>query len=369
MKLKYKIASRYLFSHRGANLTNRISWVGVVGIALGSAALVVVLSVFNGFSEVIEQNIEQECPCYLLRPSSGKTFAIGSLQERLDSLPEVSATVAVVEEQVAVAYGDRKAVARLKGLQGAWQCSVQARLASDLGIRTRFLEPLQLYFPKADAKISMLRPQDAVNSISIRPKDIINSNQALVIVPINKARELLGLDEDRASAIEIHCDFSVPDKAAISRIAGEGFEVLDRLEQNPQLYRMMRYEKLAIYLILLLIIIIVSFNIYASLSMLIIEKEQDRRSMKAMGASAGMIKGIFRSEGMLVTLLGLSAGLLAGLLLCLAQAKWGLVQLPGNSFVDFYPVKLKFTDILLSIAAVCAIGFTISYTSTKNIDK
>lgn len=368
MKLKYKIAGRYLFAHKGANLTNRISWIGVIGIALGSAALIVVLSVFNGFSELVEKNIEAESASYLLRPAEGKTFAVGDLQSRLDSLPGISATVAVVEEQIALSYADNKAVAKLKGIQGVWRCSIESQLASNLGIRTRFMEPLMFYFPKADAKISLLRPQDAVNSISMRPKEIISSSQPLVTVPIDKARELLGLEEDRASAIEIHCDFETADKSEIQKIAGAGFEILDRLEQNPQLYKMMRYEKLAVFLILILIILIVSFNIFASLSILIIEKEQDCRSLKAMGASAGMRKGIFRSEGMIITLLGLLAGLLIGLLLCYAQNRWGLIRLPGNSFVNYYPVKVMARDIILSIAAVCAIGYTISWASTRKME-
>lgn len=339
-------------------------------MAIGTAALIVVLSVYNGFDGMIRENLRATDPDYLVRPSEGKTFSCYTEEfSRLADLEGVSATVAVLEETVAVRYRGGQSIARLRGLENSWDCSVSSTLAKELGIHTAFFDRMEIYFPSKSEQFSISNPQASLERIQTSPKNIVDLEGNVVIVPIQQARELLH-QEGMVTGFEIWCDTGkVPAAKEIKAILGDGFEVLDRVQQQPALYKMMRYEKAAIFLILLFIVLIVAFNIYGSLSMLIIEKRQDRETLRSLGASPKLIRRIFADNGWMVSGAGMAVGLAAGILLVLAQAYFGLVRMPGNSLVQFYPVELRFTDILLTLGGVMLIGAAITGISLKNIDK
>lgn len=366
MGLVSKIAGRYLFARKTNDVITWISRISVVGIAIGSAALIVVMSVFNGFTHLIESNIDASSPTYRIVPLNSKTYEFDdSLLSAIEDLEGVSLQQMVVEDMVAVRYGDVKDVVKIKGLPQANSLSISASAARKLGFRLNFLSPLELYYPQS-GRISLSNP--ALNHIKARATSIIAGDEDLVVLPIAQARELLSLEENQASALEIYSyDGPQVSQKVLQDLVGEELQVQNRYQQHSQIYKMMRYEKLAVYLILFFIILIVAVNIYASLSMLIMEKQLDISHLRAMGASKVLVRKVFRREGMLVCGIGLAVGMIVGLLLVYAQSRWGLVRLPGNSMTAVYPVHLKLTDLLLSVGGVALIGGIIANLSTKNI--
>ena len=359
------IAGRYLFSGKSRSVISWISGIGAAGMAVGTAALIVILSVYNGFDRIIRDNLDASSPDIVVRPAVGKTFDAGAdAFAQVAALPGVVSAEGVVEEKVAVRYGDRQAVTKVRGIEGAWECSASSTLASELGIKTFFLEQLTLFFPSKSESFSMANPAASLESVSMRPKEIVSSDESLVIIPISKARELLHIESDVTSFEIYGPKVSVKQ---VRELLGPDFEVLDRFQQHPAVYKMMRYEKAAIYMILIFVVLIVAFNIFGSLSMLIIDKKNDISTLSSMGASAPVIRRTFWLEGWFVSLLGLVIGLVVGIALVLIQQYTGLIKMPGNYLVSSYPVVLKFTDVLLTAAGVALIGALISSISIKEI--
>ena len=364
-----KIAGRYLFARKSNDVITWISRISVLGIAIGTVALIAVMSVFNGFTSLIEANLDANSPDYRIVSETSKTFALDEQQANaLSQIAGLSEMQAVIEDMVVLKYGDVQGVVKIKALQGAYSYSISSTAARHFGISTSFLTPLELYYPRTDVKISLTNP--ALKMVKGRPTSILNEQEELVVLPIEQARELLSLEEGQMSSLNIYCHEAdvKPSSKEIKKVLGEGFEVQDRYQQFSQLYKMMRYEKLAVYLILFFIILVVAVNIYASLYMLIMEKQQDIIHLRAMGASKALVRKIFRSEGMLVCGIGLAVGLIIGVLLVYAQGRWGLVRMPGNTLAGgCYPVSLKLQDLLLSTVGVALIGVVISNLSTKKI--
>ena len=365
-----KIAGRYLFSGKSGSVTGWISGISAAGMAVGSAALIIILSVYNGFDSIIRENLKNSDPDFLIRPVEGKTFNCNTADfDRIAALPGVTDCYPILEEMVAVRYRGNQAIAKVRGLDAAYECSVSSSLASELGIRTAFFDELELYYPSRNSEISMINPEASLRSISLRPRQVASIEGNCVILPMAKARELLDCGSE-VSAFEIRCDAGPgPSLKQINALLGADFEVLDRIMQQPTLYKMMTYEKAAIFLILMFVVLIVAFNIYGSLSMLIIEKKQDRATLRSLGAGPQMIKRIFRTEGWMITWTGAAAGLLIGIAVVLLQQHFGFISMPGNGMMEAYPVKLKLTDILLTAAGVGLIGALVSAIGIKNIDK
>lgn len=372
MNLSLYIAKRYLFARKSHNVINIISAISAIGMAIGTAALIMILSVYNGFDDIIEQNLSGIDPDYRIIPSSGKTFDMTDLP--LESISKDFSVSAVVEDNVFITYGDNQGFARAKGVENdgitpLWHGDIAlarfgAGIAAKMGIQPRFVEPVWLYFPDKDAKFSPVNPESSLNKVRVQPVDIFSIStdidDELIIVPIERMRSLLSLSENEVTAVELR------GPGRFKADLGERYLVQDRYRQHPELYKMMRYEKVAIYLILIFIVIIISFNIFGSLSMLIIEKREDVGTLKAMGADGRLIKRIFAMEGWLISLSGMLTGLIIGIVLVLLQARFGIVKLPGNYLVDAYPVVLQWTDVLLTAAAVTAIGFVISLSAGRN---
>jgi ABC-type transport system, involved in lipoprotein release, permease component len=393
MNLPLFIARRYLFAKKSHNVINTISAISAIGMAIGTAALIIILSVYNGFDDLVKSTLSNVEPDILVTPAKGKVFIPeGEAFERLESNPEIKDYYYILEENVFVDYDDHQGVARAKGVDEDYEKDsplsahmtngefvlhngqvprmvAGAGLAYKMGMNPAFLSSAVIYFPARDRNFSLANPAASIESISLRLSGIFSVNQQideeLMILPIDQMRQLLGY-EDEVSGIEIRLAEGTSPKAlrrtikAIQKDLGPGFKVLDRFRQNTSLYKMMRYEKAAIFLILIFIIIIIAFNIFGSLTMLIIEKEDDIETFRSLGATGKMLRRTFTLEGWLISLLGLVAGLTIGILFALLQQRFGFIKMPGNFLVSAYPVILQWNDILFTILGVALIGYLIA---------
>ena len=395
-QLPFIFAIRYLFSRKSHNVINMISGIGVAGMAIGTAALVVILSVFNGFNRLVGESLEASDPDFVIRPASGKFFTPDSA--RFTPLLEDSRILrlsSVLEEQVFLSYEGRQSLARVKGIDeaaqeesplqdnlidGAWvfhrgdrpAAVAGAALAHTIGLNPRFVTPFEIYYPSRKENISLANPQASLRKIKVQTAGVISVNAEvdakLMLVPIEAMRELLELPSE-VSSLEIWAAPGSGDtlEKDLEAAIGPDFRVLNRFRQEESIYRMMRYEKLAIFLILIFVVIIIAFNIYSFLRMLIIEKEADMHTLRAMGAPDGMIRRIFLLEGWMVSLLGMVIGLVIGVGTVLVQQRFGIIGMPGNFVVDAYPVALKFSDLAWIALGVSAIGYLMALLPSRKI--
>ena len=234
------------------------------------------------------------------------------------------------------------------------------------------MAPLEIYYPSRTGSISLANPSASLRTQKVLLSGVFSigaeADAKLVVVPIETLRELLEYPTE-VSSVEI---WTAPGRTKavqedLSQTLGPSFRVLDRYQQEASVYKMMRYEKLAIYLILVFIVLIIAFNIYSSLKMLVIEKQGDIGTLRSLGAPEGMLRRIFLLEGWLVSLLGMVIGLVAGIALVLLQERFGLVSMPGNFLVSAYPVVLKATDILWTVAGVAGIGYLMAYLPSRKL--
>ena len=395
-KLPFILAVRYLFSRKSHNVINMISGIGVAGMAIGTAALVVILSVFNGFNRLVGESLEASDPDFVVRPASGKFFVPDSaLFAPVLEDSRVLRLSSVLEEQVFLSYEGRQSLARVKGIDEAAQEESPLResiidgnwlfrrgempaavsgavLAHNIGLNPRFITPFEIYYPSRKENISLANPQASLRKVKALTGGIISVNSELdaklMLVPIEAMRDLLEL-EDEVSSIEIWAAQGSANSLEkdLEAILGPSLRVLNRFRQEESIYKMMRYEKLAIFLILIFVVIIIAFNIYRSLKMLIIEKEPDIDSLRAMGAPDGTVRRIFLLEGWLVSLLGMAIGLIIGVCLVIVQQRFGLIGMPGNFVVDSYPVALKFSDLLWIAGGVSLIGYLMALLPSRKI--
>ena len=366
-----------------------ISTISAVGMAIGTAALILILSVYNGFDRIIRENISDLSPDILVTPAQGKYFVPeGAAFDALLEDPRILQISSVLEEEVLLSYGGRQELARAKGVDFVYeeesrlaehlvegtfslhdgdlpQAAIGAGLANKMGIRPRFTDPLVLHYPRRGARMPLAGPLSALGSVKCAPSCLFSINadidEQLVIVPLEQMRTLLGLD-DEVSGIELRVDGPVRKRLlrSLQELLGADFAVQDRVQQNPTLYKMMRYEKLAIYLILLFVVIIIATNILGSLSMLTIHKQEDMQTLRALGANEKTIRRIFVWEGCLISLCGLAAGLVVGVALAWAQQRFGFVKMPGGFFLQAYPVVLQPLDVVWTALGVGAIGALVS---------
>ncbi|MBP5210761.1 MAG: FtsX-like permease family protein [Bacteroidales bacterium] len=242
-------------------------------------------------------------------------------------------------------------------------------VAADLKVNLKFLSFVEMYFPSRTGEVSMINPMGALRTADFYPGGIISLDndfdRQYVFVPIESLRELLEYTVE-VSAVELKLSGEclngkgVVKPQYLKRVEaslGEGFTVKNRFQQNETVYKLLTYEKLAIFAILIFIVLIISCNIYSSMNMLVIEKKNDIEILKSMGADRKMIGGIFTLEGWMISLLGVIAGIIIGLILCYVQIRFGLIKMPGSFIVNAYPVQVKLTDVLIVFASVSAIGF------------
>lgn len=393
MHLPLFIARRYLFAKKSHNVINIISAISAVGMAIGTAALIIILSIYNGFDELVKSTLSNVEPDILITPAKGKVFIPNSETfDRIRQNPLIDEYDLILQENVFVDYDGHQGIAKAKGVDSAFEAEsplaehitngefslhkgqlpqmvVGAGLAYKMGMNPAFLASAELYFPIRDRNFSLANPAASIETVRMRPSGIFSVNQQidddLMIVPIEEMRKLLGYEEE-VSGVEIRLAEGSTAKdirSAIKHIQkelGPEFKVLDRFRQNPSLYKMMRYEKAAIFLILIFVIIIIALNIFGSITMLIIEKKDDIETYRSLGATDKMLRRTFTLEGWLISLLGLAAGLVIGIGFSLAQQHFGFIKMPGSFLVNAYPVILQWQDVLATIAGVALIGYIIA---------
>lgn len=368
-------------------------------MAIGTAALILILSVYNGFGSLIRSMMSTVEPELMITPAEGKVFVPeGDVYDWIYDQPVVSSMCCVLEESVFISYDGKQGLAKAKGVDWIYedesplaehmingkfilhkgdipQAVTGSRLAYEMGMNPRFLSPVEIYYPSRTERISLSDPSRSLRSVKVFPSGVFSVSdevdEELMIVPIETMRELLDYDEE-VSAIEIRLAEGYEKRdlkylqAEISKRLGEEYLVKDRFQQNETLYKMMRYEKMATYLILIFVIIIIAFNIFGSLSMLIIEKENDIRILRSMGAEKKLIRRIFVLEGWFISMTGLAAGLITGTVLALIQQHFGIIKMPGLYIVQAYPVILSWTDILITIIGISVIGYLIALLPVRN---
>lgn len=376
-------------------MINIISTISAIGIALGCMVLVVILSVYNGFDNLIKSLYNSYSPNYIIEAAKGKSFTadealIGKIREQESTL----AIAPLVQDNIFCTYNGSQSVATLCGVDslflqrsrladyivdGSFSTGlgeingaiVSSKLAITLGIRCRFTTPLMLYYPKMRRNTAASNMQELLSILKAHPSGTIQLEKSfdngLVYIGIERARQLLQFKENEVSALYLYGpagrEEEAPSNSLTKRLRealGEEFVVKDRYMQNSTMYKMMRSEKIAVYLILLFVIIIVSFNIFGSISLLIIDKRGDIEILRSMGAREPLIKRVFMLQGFLISALGTLIGTALGVGLSLLQYHFQIIKLPGNFIIDHYPVEIVPQDLLYIVAGVLAAGYLIS---------
>lgn len=403
MKLSFYIALRYLFAKKSHNAINIISMISVCSVAIATIALVCVLSVFNGFKELVASMFVNFDPELKIIPATGKVFDPGteSVRNAL-AMPEIAQSAETLQDNVLVRYNGQQVIALAKGVSESFRemahidslvidgrfvlqegetsyASLGIGLASSLGVNAGFVYPMEIYAPKRDEKINLSNPATAFQLEYAFIGSVFSVNQPVydentMILPVQLVRNLLHYDKE-VSAIELKLHPQANVNAARKRIQaalGDGFKVQDRYEQQEVGYKMMQVEKWVTFLILVFILTIALFNVVSSLSMLMIEKQNDVQMLRSMGADDRLIRRIFLFEGCMIPALGALVGVVIGLILCLLQQYFGLLKLgdtAGMFMSDDYPVRVVFSDILVIFATVLGIGALASWYPVRYLGK
>lgn len=393
MNLPFYIARRYLFSKKKHNAINIISGISVCGVALATLALVCTLSVFNGFQDMVAGFFTAFDPELKITIREGKVFEPqGAAFQEVRSLPEIGVWTETLEENAMVQYKDRQAMAIIKGVEDNFEelTSIDSllygagefilhdsivdygvlgvELISELGTGLQFVDPLQVYAPKRNVRVNMANPSASFNrDYLFSPGVVFVVNQQkydarYILTSLSFARNLFNYDTE-VSAVELKlkpgADVTAVQRKII-RILGDEFVVLDRYEQQADVFRIMEIEKFISYLFLTFILAIACFNVIGSLSMLILDKREDVETLRNLGADDRLIARIFLFEGRLISLFGALSGIVLGLLLCYVQQRFGIISLGGGNgsfIVDAYPVSVHVTDVMLIFITVIAVGF------------
>jgi lipoprotein-releasing system permease protein len=401
VNLSFYIAKRYLLGKKSQNAINIISGISILGVTIGTMALVIVLSVFNGFDSVVKSLFNSFDPDIKISAAEGKTFTSDpDLNKALKDLPGVLALSEVLEENVLLLYGDKQHIATIKGVDEHFRevsgldsmvydgsmklkdanrayAVVGQGVAYSLRVGLNFINPLFVYTIDRTAKMNMAQPEESIRRDFIYPSGIFAIEQQYdsryVVCPIEFVRELLTYPhENTFLEIKLNPDYSVDDvQKQIIEIAGDSYQVKNREQQNALFYRVMKSEKWAIFLILTFILIIASFNIIGSLSMLIIDKKKDIVTLRNMGATNKLIGRIFLIEGWLISLVGSVIGIFLGTAISWVQQQFGVIKLSGSGtfVIDAYPVQIEVPDILLVWVTVLVIGWIAARYPVRQISR
>ena len=401
MKTELKIAWRYLFAKKQFNAIHIITAISSVAVGVVTAAMVCVLSVMNGFGVMVEQLFSQFDPDLRITTQKGKSFSISEeKRDELLGLPSVDLLSESITETALVYFEDKQMPVQLQGVDaefdeltgieqiitdghyevydGAFDRAVLGQgLAWKLGIGARFVSGIEVYAPKREGKVNMLRPDANFNRETCFIAGTFAVNQQkyddnLMLVDIDLTRRLLDYDSTEVTALQVAVaeGYSVKQaKREILGVMGEGYVVQDRYEQQEDFFRILRVEKLLTTLLLVFILLIATFNGIGSLSMLIIDKQQDIRTLSHLGASEKMIRRVFVLEGWMVNALGALGGLVVGLVVCLLQEHLGLLKLGNGAeyVIEAYPVAVQGWDIVMVIVVVLALGAISSWIPARRI--
>lgn len=388
MMLSYRIARRYFFSGQLSNVINIISGISLLGVVVGSFALVVVLSVFNGFEGVVVSLFNTFDSDLKITVREGKYFHPDSADFRhLSELKGIAGITPVIEENTLIKYENKQTIARFRAMEPEYLATTgldtmmisgrarlhegeypRAILGGGIAVKLGALsldqfKALQLFLPRKDQQV-LLNPRRAFVQQSIRPAGIFAIQQEFdnryLLLPLAFGRKMAQVSQE-VTAIELNLKPKADLKALrqqVAAIAGPGFEVADRYQQHATLYKVFNSEKLAVYLILSFILLIAAFNLVGSLTMIAIEKKHDMAILKSMGADVPLIRNIFLQEGILLSLIGAFLGMGLGALVCWLQMEFGFIKIGGgDTFVlDAYPVQFKGSDLLLIFITVVVLG-------------
>ena len=401
MKTELKIAWRYLFSKKQFNAIHIITAISSAAVGVVTAAMICVLSVMNGFGVLVEQMFSQFDPDLRITAQTGKSFFISEEKrgELLD-LPSVNLLSESITETALVYFEDKQMPVQLMGVDscfaalteieqiitdghyevydGAFDRAVLGQgLAWKLGIGARFVRGIEVYAPKREGKVNMLRPDVNFNRETCFISGTFAVNQQkydenMMLVDINLTRRLLDYSANEVSALQIGLVEGYSTKNAkreISSVLGEGYLLQDRYEQQEDFFKILRIEKLLTALLLVFILLIATFNGIGALSMLILDKQQDIRTLSHLGADDKMIRRVFMFEGWISTALGAFAGLIIGLVVCLLQEHLGLLKLGNGAeyIVSSYPVAVQGWDIVLVVIVVLLLGAISSWIPTRKL--
>jgi lipoprotein-releasing system permease protein len=397
VRLSVYIAKRYLFAKKSRNAINIISAVSVAGVSVGTMALIIILSVFNGLEKMVSAIFNTFDPDLKITVVDGKTFDADTTQlKQLSEINGVACYSLTLEENALFKYGERQIIGSIKGVdenysmvsgidsamfEGKFTLSDKVRpyaipgagVAQSLGLRINFIQPLFIWMPKRNGSVNL---EDPFNKKYIFPSGIFQIEKEYdskyVYIPLSLAQEITE-SENRVSSVEIRFSTNADPPAVqkkIKKLFGSSYNVQNRYEQQEIFYKVMKSERLAIFLILTLILIIASFNIIGSLTMLIIEKERDVEILKSLGADNDLIKKIFIFEGWLISILGAVSGLVLGFVVCWIQQRYGIVRLQSDSLLmDSYPVVLKLKDFIVVPAVVLLIGYWAAWYPVRFLTK
>ncbi len=401
MSFPFYIARRYLISKKSTNVINLITGISIFGVTIGTMALIIVLSVFNGLDDLIKSLFGTFDPEIKISLAEGKRFnTSGDIRfEEVKKLKGIRAYSEVIEENALLRYSGNEYIATIKGVDKNYHHSsgidtmliegqsylgkkdnnfalVGYVIATELGIGLNFIDPLVLYVPRHTNSKSM-NLENSTNRKIIYPSGIFSVQQEIdsrfVIVPIDFARDLFDLNIE-ISAIEIALNPDADTEETIGQIKavlGSQFLVKNRFEQQELIYKTIQSEKLMGFLILAFILVVASFNIIGSLTMLVIDKKKDIETFRSLGANFKSIRQIFLLEGWLISVTGALLGIILGILFCLLQQKFGLIKLQGGGafIIDSYPVLLQTADVVAVFGTVLLIGFIAAWYPVRYITK
>ena len=393
MNFPFFIARRYLFSKKSTYAINVISGISVVGVAVATMALVVTLSVFNGFHDMVASFFTAFDPQLKVTPVMGKTVAADDpILTQIKQLSQVEVATECVEDQALVIYRGRQAMMTIKGVEdnfdqlthireillGDGDYALHAadmfygipgiRLAEQLGTGYMYDEPLKVYAPRREGQLNMANPMDGLVEDELYSPGVLfqvmqgKYDKSHILTSINFTRRIFE-QQGMVSSLELRLkagsNFERV-KSEIKKIAGDKFYVKDRFEQQDDTFKIMKIEKLMAYIFLTFILMIACFNIIGSLSMLIIDKKDDVVTLRNLGASDKQIVRIFLFEGRLISAIGAIIGIILGLILCWGQQTYGWVKLGSSSdsfVVNAYPVSVHPEDVILIFITVLVVGF------------
>lgn len=405
MNFPFFVARRYLFSKKSTHVINVISSISVIGVAVATMALVIVLSVFNGFHDLVASLFTNFDPQLKVVPVEGKTAPSDDpILTEVRQLPQVDVVTESVEDQALAVYRGKQAMVTIKGVDdnfselshitdilygdGAFSLhaanlqygTVGIRLAQTLGFGAQWDGFLKIYAPKKEGQLDMSNPGDGFEVDSLNSPGVLFSvrqskyDKNYIITSISFARNLFA-QQGMLSSLEIRLkEGSNLDavKEKMQEIAGKKYKVLDRFEQQEDTFKIMAVEKMIAYIFLTFILVVACFNIIGSLSMLIIDKKDDVVTLRNLGATDKQISRVFLFEGRMISVIGAGVGIGLGLLLCLLQQQYGFVKLgnaEGSFIVDSYPVSVHYTDVAIIFVTVIAVGWLAVWYPVRYLSK
>ena len=401
MNFSFKIAKRYIVSKKSQNIINIVSFITMVGVVVAVMSIICVLSVLNGFTKMIENSFGAFEPELQIQPAEGKVFKSDSIPLQciltLDGVIDISESL---QENALLRYSDRQKIVFFKGVSDNFdklsqidsllvdgsfdlghedvpQAILSGVIAYELGVRPGYISPVEIYVPKREGNVNMMNPAGAYNQSQFFVSGVFSVNMEeydtqMIILPIATARKLLNYTTE-VSALEIYVTQQTNVKKLqqeIQKIVGDKYLVKDRYEIHKDLYKMLKMEKWVIFMILFLIVAIAVFNIVGALTMIIIEKKQDIKTLKYLGASNKMIYKIFMFEGLGLVILGEFLGIILGVAICIIQEKFGIIKLASESnmqIFNYYPVEVQVLDVFVVFTTIAAIGFVAVLYPLRNL--